>query len=75
MCYPPIHTWLFSIVPGILLALTGLAVFAFLETESNYPIVHSIWHVLIALSVMFLLPKRRSAIRVEEIASSAVLVS
>lgn len=41
---------------GIILVSIGLICYAFLQTEQNYKIVHSIWHMIIALSVVFLLP-------------------
>ncbi|XP_012553127.1 post-GPI attachment to proteins factor 6 [Bombyx mori] len=41
---------------GIILVSTGLICYAFLQTEQNYKIVHSIWHMIIAFSVVFLLP-------------------
>ncbi|XP_049878117.1 post-GPI attachment to proteins factor 6 [Pectinophora gossypiella] len=41
---------------GIALVSVGLICYAFLQTEQNYKIIHSIWHAIIALSVVFLLP-------------------
>ncbi|CAF4867784.1 unnamed protein product [Pieris macdunnoughi] len=41
---------------GIVLVSIGLVCYAFLQTEQNYKIVHSIWHMIIAISVAFLLP-------------------
>lgn len=41
---------------GLALVSTGLVCYAFLQTEQNYKIVHSLWHMIIALSVVFLLP-------------------
>lgn len=41
---------------GLLLVSVGLISYAFLQTEQNYKIVHSLWHMIIALSVVFLLP-------------------
>ncbi|KOB71277.1 Uncharacterized protein OBRU01_08413, partial [Operophtera brumata] len=41
---------------GLLLVSVGLICYAFLQTEQNYKIVHSIWHMIIAVSVVFLLP-------------------
>ncbi|KAK7082689.1 Protein of unknown function (DUF3522) [Halocaridina rubra] len=41
---------------GIFLALMGLIMFALVQTKDNYKYVHSIWHVAIALSLVFLLP-------------------
>ncbi|XP_035217059.1 transmembrane protein 8B-like, partial [Stegodyphus dumicola] len=58
VCYPTHRVWLFFLLPGALLALSGLIIYAFFETKDNYPFVHSAWHVTIALSVLFLLPRR-----------------
>jgi len=41
---------------GILCAVTAVMIFALIETTSNYQFVHSGWHVMIALSLVFLLP-------------------
>lgn len=41
---------------GIVFVSVGLICYAFLQTEQNYRIVHSIWHTIIAVSVVFLLP-------------------
>ncbi|CAH2094756.1 unnamed protein product [Euphydryas editha] len=41
---------------GIALVSVGLICYAFLQTEQNYKIVHSLWHMIIAISVVFLLP-------------------
>ncbi|XP_068218085.1 transmembrane protein 8B-like isoform X2 [Palaemon carinicauda] len=41
---------------GIMLALSGLIMFALVQTKDNYKYVHSAWHVAIALSLVFLLP-------------------
>ncbi|XP_015265381.1 PREDICTED: transmembrane protein 8A [Gekko japonicus] len=56
-CYPPSwKRWAFFLFPGISLALIALAVYAFMETNENYYYTHSLWHVLMAGSVAFLLP-------------------
>lgn len=44
---------------GLILVSVGLVCYAFLQTEQNYKIVHSIWHTIIAVSVVFLLPDVR----------------
>uniref|UniRef100_A0A8C5LZE6 Transmembrane protein 8B n=1 Tax=Leptobrachium leishanense TaxID=445787 RepID=A0A8C5LZE6_9ANUR len=58
-CYPPTwKRWLFYLCPGLLIASSAVALYAFVETEENYFYIHSIWHMLIAGSVGFLLPPR-----------------
>lgn len=59
-CYPRKRIWFLSLLPGILLAVSGLIMFAFFETEENYAYVHSAWHSTMALSALFLLPERRN---------------
>ncbi|XP_076352978.1 post-GPI attachment to proteins factor 6-like isoform X1 [Tachypleus tridentatus] len=58
-CYPMKKKWLLSLLPGIALAISGLILFAFVETEDNYKYIHSIWHVIVAFSIIFLLPTKR----------------
>ncbi|KAF2346572.1 Protein of unknown function DUF3522 [Trinorchestia longiramus] len=60
-CYPPRRYWLCCLLPGTLLAATGLICYAFLETIDNYQYVHSAWHVIMALSILCILPPRRSS--------------
>ncbi|XP_060092632.1 transmembrane protein 8B, partial [Heteronotia binoei] len=56
-CYPPTwQRWTFYLLPGALIAASALLLYAFVETEENYFYIHSIWHMLIAGSVGFLLP-------------------
>ncbi|XP_060028656.1 post-GPI attachment to proteins factor 6 isoform X2 [Erinaceus europaeus] len=58
-CYPPSwQRWVFYLLPGISLATVGLSIYTFLMTDDNYYYTHSIWHILLAGSVVFLLPPR-----------------
>ncbi|XP_071616511.1 post-GPI attachment to proteins factor 6 isoform X2 [Heliangelus exortis] len=58
-CYPSSwKRWVFYLLPGITLAFIAISVYAFMETNENYYYTHSIWHVLVASSVAFLLPPR-----------------
>lgn len=45
---------------GTVLVMVGLICYAFLQTKQNYHIVHSIWHMVMALSILCLLPSRKS---------------
>ncbi|XP_054708234.1 post-GPI attachment to proteins factor 6-like [Uloborus diversus] len=60
LCYPARRIWLSCLLPGAVLATSGLVIYAFFETKDNYPFVHSAWHATIALSILFLLPKGKS---------------
>ncbi|KAK9299726.1 hypothetical protein QLX08_007352 [Tetragonisca angustula] len=44
---------------GLLLVSLGLVCYAFLQTRRNYYIVHSFWHVCVAIGAILLLPKRQ----------------
>ncbi|XP_034934133.1 post-GPI attachment to proteins factor 6-like [Chelonus insularis] len=45
-----------KLLVGLLLASLGLILYTSVETEANYQYTHSLWHMLIALSLIFLLP-------------------
>lgn len=48
------------ILPGVVLACSGLIFNLALETQENYKYLHSAWHILVSASIMFLLPPRRN---------------
>ena len=56
--YPSKRTLLLFYLPGFVLASTGIIIFSFLQTKSNYWVLHSIWHMCMAFSILFFLPKR-----------------
>lgn len=55
-CYPSGKHWCFSILPGLVLAGSGLVVYGFFETKDNYAITHSIWHASMGAALLFLVP-------------------
>ncbi|CAF1387851.1 unnamed protein product, partial [Didymodactylos carnosus] len=55
----PTRKRLLLVIPGFLLAFAGVILFAFVETDSNYWYIHSIWHILMASSIMFFLPQKQ----------------
>uniref|UniRef100_A0A671W784 Post-glycosylphosphatidylinositol attachment to proteins 6 n=1 Tax=Sparus aurata TaxID=8175 RepID=A0A671W784_SPAAU len=56
-CYPPSwKRWVFYLIPGALCALIGVCLYIFAGTEENYYYTHSLWHILVAVCVVFLLP-------------------
>uniref|UniRef100_A0A8C8DSE4 Post-glycosylphosphatidylinositol attachment to proteins 6 n=1 Tax=Oryzias sinensis TaxID=183150 RepID=A0A8C8DSE4_9TELE len=65
-CYPPSwKRWAFYLIPGLCCALVGVCLYIFAETEDNYYYTHSLWHILVATCVVFLLPpeeKQREAL-------------
>ncbi|XP_071562180.1 post-GPI attachment to proteins factor 6 [Temnothorax nylanderi] len=44
---------------GVLLVSLALICYAFLQTRRNYYLVHSMWHICVAIGVILLLPKRK----------------
>lgn len=59
----PSHKYLSIFLPiGSVLVMCGLVCYAFLQTRQNYHIVHSIWHMVMALSILCLLPSRKTFI-------------
>ena len=60
VCYPTWKRWVFLLIPGTLIAGAGLIIFTFFETESNYKYTHSAWHACISISIVFLLPPRKT---------------
>ncbi|KAL0110073.1 hypothetical protein PUN28_013603 [Cardiocondyla obscurior] len=44
---------------GVLLVSLGLVCYAFLQTRRNYYLIHSLWHICVAIGVILLLPKRK----------------
>uniref|UniRef100_A0A1A8DR33 Transmembrane protein 8A n=1 Tax=Nothobranchius kadleci TaxID=1051664 RepID=A0A1A8DR33_NOTKA len=62
-CYPPSwQRWVFFLIPGLLCALVGVCLYIFAETEDNYYYTHSLWHILVASCVVFLLPPKEKNI-------------
>ncbi|XP_030634903.1 post-GPI attachment to proteins factor 6 [Chanos chanos] len=62
-CYPTSwRRWVFFLLPGILSALIGVCLYAFAQTDSNYYYTHSLWHIMVATSVLFLMPPREKHI-------------
>ncbi|XP_017783090.1 PREDICTED: transmembrane protein 8A isoform X2 [Nicrophorus vespilloides] len=43
---------------GLSVALVAVLSYSILQTQSNYKYVHSLWHTLMAITVVILLPKR-----------------
>ncbi|XP_033993886.1 post-GPI attachment to proteins factor 6 [Trematomus bernacchii] len=58
-CYPPSwRRWVLFLIPGAVCALVGVCLYIFAETEDNYYYTHSLWHILVASCVVFLLPPK-----------------
>jgi hypothetical protein len=58
-CYPSQKYWKFYFPPGVLLVTVGLVCYSFLQTKQNYKYVHSAWHIIMALAIIFLLPSKQ----------------
>ncbi|EDV93871.1 uncharacterized protein LOC6564405 [Drosophila grimshawi] len=59
-CFPARHYLIIFMPLGMVLVMVGLVCYAFLQTKQNYHIVHSIWHMVMAMSIMCLLPAPQS---------------
>ncbi|XP_058465176.1 uncharacterized protein LOC131438855 [Malaya genurostris] len=59
-CFPSRGYLAFFLPVGSVLVMVGLICYAFLQTKQNYHIVHSIWHMVMALSILCLLPNRNT---------------
>ncbi|KAF5921000.1 hypothetical protein HPG69_005577, partial [Diceros bicornis minor] len=58
-CYPTSwQRWVFYLLPGISMATVAIAIYTCMITSDNYYYTHSIWHMLLAGSAVFLLPPR-----------------
>ncbi|KAJ8963972.1 hypothetical protein NQ314_005231 [Rhamnusium bicolor] len=50
--------YLYVNVPlGIVVVAVGLIMYAFLQTENNYKYLHSLWHIIMAVAIIIVLPK------------------
>lgn len=58
--FPARKYWAVFLPIGAVLVMVGLVCYAFLQTKQNYHIVHSIWHMVMALSILCLLPHKKS---------------
>lgn len=58
-CYPSKKYWKFYFPPGVILVTVGLVCYSFLQTKQNYKYVHSAWHIIMALAIIFLLPPKQ----------------
>ncbi|KAK3793150.1 hypothetical protein RRG08_024981 [Elysia crispata] len=60
--FPSRHRLLKFVLPGVALAVLGLVLNLALETQENYKYVHSMWHILEATAICFLLPPFTSSL-------------
>ncbi|XP_018646794.1 hypothetical protein Smp_179740, partial [Schistosoma mansoni] len=54
--FPPIQWWIISFIPGVLFATIGSSMFFHGQSTRDYTKHHSIWHILIGLSLACFLP-------------------
>ncbi|CAL8089864.1 unnamed protein product [Calicophoron daubneyi] len=54
--FPPVQWWIASLLPGSLLAISGIILFVSPWMSRDYTRLHSVWHVLIGFCLMGLLP-------------------
>ena len=54
-CFPRQHYSVLHILPGAICGAAGIACFT-QATKQNYYIIHSLWHVLMAVAIACLLP-------------------
>lgn len=47
---------------GVVMVVVGLIMYAALQTQSNYKYLHSLWHIIMAVAVIILLPSERTFI-------------
>lgn len=45
---------------GGVLVILGLICYAYLQTKQNYHIIHSVWHMVMAISILCLLPNKNT---------------
>ena len=56
-CFPGIKYICCFFLPGLAILTGGLFCFVVLEHDNNYQFVHSVWHVAMAISIIFFLPQ------------------
>ncbi|KAJ8880657.1 hypothetical protein PR048_017127 [Dryococelus australis] len=65
-CYPEKNYYKKFFLPGVLLFIVGVSCYTFLQTRNNYKFVHSAWHAIMALTIVFLLPSRHHKVASSE---------
>ncbi|XP_030382458.1 uncharacterized protein LOC115629975 isoform X2 [Scaptodrosophila lebanonensis] len=59
MLFPELLYLTICIPIGAVLVIVGLVCYALLQTKQNYYIIHSIWHIVMAISIICLLPPHK----------------